>query len=137
MFYNDPANPKVKRKDLNGVPEFILSRIPQPEGQPAELFTLLTDQSLMGDVIKNARSGALRRAMYLAGNSVAAENVQVCRYYLNQRMVGNPWIFVARRRGRWRGREAWAAISIGCTRVHASWPMGYKSLTRAKLKRKA
>lgn len=72
-----PTPPKVNRKDLEGVPEFILSRIPQPEGQPAELFTLLTDQSLMGDVIKNARSGALRRAMYLAGNSVAAENVQV------------------------------------------------------------
>lgn len=31
----------------------------------------------MSDVIKNARSGALRRAMYIAGNSVAAENVQV------------------------------------------------------------
>lgn len=72
-----PHTQKVNREDLNGVPEFILSRIPQPEGQPAELFTLLTDQSLMGDVIKNARSGALRRAMYLAGNSVAAENVQV------------------------------------------------------------
>ncbi|CAN0027816.1 unnamed protein product, partial [Ectocarpus sp. 8 AP-2014] len=68
---------QVNRKDLHGVPEFILSRIPQPEGQPADRFTLLTDQSLMSDVIKNARSGALRRAMYLAGNSVAAENVQV------------------------------------------------------------
>lgn len=32
----------------------------------------------MGDVLKNARSGALRRAMYMAGNSVAVENVQVC-----------------------------------------------------------
>ncbi|CBJ26455.1 Mitochondrial intermediate peptidase (N-terminal) [Ectocarpus siliculosus] len=68
---------QVNRKDLHGIPEFILSRIPQPEGQPADRFTLLTDQSLMSDVIKNARSGALRRAMYLAGNSVAAENVQV------------------------------------------------------------
>ena len=68
---------KVDRKDLQGVPDFLLARIPQPDQQPSHRFTLLTDQSVMADVLKNARSGSLRRAMYLAGNSVAAENVEV------------------------------------------------------------
>ncbi|CAN0292007.1 unnamed protein product [Ascophyllum nodosum] len=68
---------QVDRKDLQGVPDFLLARIPQPDQQPSHRFTLLTDQSVMADVLKNARSGSLRRAMYLAGNSVAAENVEV------------------------------------------------------------
>ncbi|CAM9661404.1 unnamed protein product, partial [Laminaria digitata] len=68
---------QVDKSELKGIPEFVLSRIPQPEGQPSDRFTLLTDQSLMGDVLKNAHSAALRRAMYVAGNTVAAENVQV------------------------------------------------------------
>lgn len=59
----------------------MLSRIPQPEGQPLDRFTLLTDQSVMGDVLKNAHSASLRRAMYVAGNTVAAENVQVTPRY--------------------------------------------------------
>lgn len=69
----------MDRKDLLGVPEFVLARIPQPENQPRDRFTLVTDQSVMGDVLKNARNGAVRRKMYVAGNSVAAENVQVGR----------------------------------------------------------
>lgn len=67
----------MDKTELKGVPQFVLSRIPQPEGQPSDRFTLLTDQSVMGDVLKNAHSGALRRAMYLAGHSVARENVKV------------------------------------------------------------
>eukprot|EP00904_Undaria_pinnatifida_P002944 jgi/Undpi1/12650/HiC_scaffold_6.g02318.m1 len=68
---------QVDKTELKGVPQFVLSRIPQPEGQPSDRFTLLTDQSVMGDVLKNAHSGTLRRAMYLAGHSVARENVKV------------------------------------------------------------
>lgn len=67
---------QVNKKDLQGIPDYILSRIPQPSGQASDRFTLVTDQSVMGDVLKNARSGEARRAMYVAGHSVAAENVQ-------------------------------------------------------------
>lgn len=55
----------------------MLSRIPQPRDQPGHLFTLVTDQSVVGDVLRSARSGAVRRAAYLTGNAVAQENVKV------------------------------------------------------------
>lgn len=71
------ASFQVPRNLLQGVPEYVLSRIPQPAGQPHDSFTLPTDQSVMTDVLKTAHNGQVRRAMFLAGSSVAAENVQV------------------------------------------------------------